>query len=226
MLNLKNMIMKRLIINSIAVCLLMLISLGTIAQSTSEMKSFITKTNQEMMELVKSGNYNAMDKYYDADAVSLPNYRAKESGYKLILNNNLGRQKGGYEILDGQKTTTELIVGEDMMVDIGTYTMTMTFPGLKEPRVDNGKYLNVWKKNKEGVWKLVAETWNADKSPNAPAPKPQSITTTTKGAMEAKPAPTGTTTGSKAVPAQGTTTKENTGTGQKPPVADPNAGKK
>jgi ketosteroid isomerase-like protein len=183
MLNLKNLIMKRLIISTITTCLLWLISFGTFSQSMGEMKSFITKTNQEMMDLIKSGNYNALDKYYDANAVSLPNYRAKESGYKLILNNNLGRQKGGYEILDGQKTTTELIVGEDMMVDIGTYTMTMTFPGLTEPKVDNGKYLNVWKKNQEGAWKLVAETWNADKSPNAPASKP--------GQPVSMPAPTG-----------------------------------
>jgi ketosteroid isomerase-like protein len=260
--NLKKLIMKRLIFNTIAASLLMLISFGTFAQSTGDMKSFITKTNQEMMDLIKSGNYNALDKYYDAEAVSLPNYRAKEIGYKLILNNNLGRQKGGYEILDGKKTTTELIVGQDMMVDIGTYTLTATFPGLSEPKVDNGKYLNVWKKNKEGVWKLVAETWNADKSPNAPAAKPgqpgsmpaptgvqnakpgaqpgttapgttgsggksaqsgtgtdagskavpaQGTTTVTKGSTEAKPAATGTTTsGSKAVPATGTTTTKGT----------------
>lgn len=165
--------MKRLIINTIAVCLLMLVSSGIIAQSVNDMKAFIAKTNQEMMDLVKAGQYQSMDKYYDADAVSLPNYRAAESGYKLILNNNLGRQKGGYKILDGEKTTTQLILGVDMMVDIGTYTLTVTFPGLKEPKVDTGKYLNVWKKDKAGMWKLVAETWNADKSPNAPVAKGQ-----------------------------------------------------
>jgi ketosteroid isomerase-like protein len=175
--------MKRLTINALALCLLMLISFRAFSQSTSEMKIFITKTNQEMMDLVKSGNYNGLDKYYDADAVSLPNYRAKESGYKLILNNNLGRQKGGYKILDGQKTTTQLILGQDMMVDIGIYSLKITFPGLTEPKVDNGKYLNVWKKNQEGVWKLVAETWNADKSPNAPASKGQ-------GQAGGTPAPT------------------------------------
>jgi len=245
MLNLKKLIMKQLIINTMAFCMLMLISFGTFAQSTSEMKSFITKTNQEIMDLVKSGNYNALDKYYDADAVSLPNYRAKESGYKLILNNNLGRQKGGYKVLDGQKTTTQLIVGEDMMVDIGIYSLTMTFPGLTEPKVDNGKYLNVWKKNQEGVWKLVAETWNADKSPNAPAstgkgqavgtpaptmiqnPKPGAQTGTTSPGTaggDGKSKQTGTAK-TEIVPAQGTTTKTSIDTIQKP-MDVPNGGKK
>jgi ketosteroid isomerase-like protein len=161
--------MKRLIINTIALSLLTFLSIGTYAQSKEDMKSLVTKMNQEMIELVKAGRYEATAKYYDIDAISLPNYRAMEKGFKLILNNNNGRKKGGYQVLDGKKTTIDLILGQDMMVDIGSYTLTLNFPGLKEPKVDNGKYLNVWKKDKEGNWRIVAETWNADKSPNAPA---------------------------------------------------------
>jgi len=161
--------MKSLKINAVAVGLLMFVSLGSIAQSKDEMKNLVSTLNQEMIDLVKAGRYEAMGKYYDKDAVSLPNYRAMEKGYKLILNNNLGRLKGGYKVTDGQKTTSELFVGEDMMVDIGQYSLTVTFPGLVEPRTDNGKYMNVWKKDDEGAWRIVAETWNADKSPNPPA---------------------------------------------------------
>ena len=161
--------MKRLIINALAVCLLAIISLGAYSQSKDEMKLVVAKMNQEMIDLVKAGRYEAMGKYYDEAVVSLPNYRAMEIGYKLILSNNLGRLRGGYKVVDGKKTTSELFVGEDMMVDIGSYTLTVTFPGLAEPKVDNGKYLNVWRKDKEGTWRIIAETWNADKSPNAPA---------------------------------------------------------
>jgi len=193
--------MKHLIINAIAVCLMALISFGSYAQSKDEMKLLVAKMNQEMIDLVKAGRYEAMGKYYDESAVSLPNYRAMEKGYKLILNNNLGRKQGGYQILDGKKTTIELIISEGMMVDIGSYTLTMNFPGLAEPKVDNGKYLNVWKKDAEGAWRIVAETWNADKSPNAP---PQ-------GQVQRQPA--------------GATIKTNTGTEQQP-VMDTKDGKK
>jgi len=161
--------MKRLMINAIAVCLLTFVYLGSSAQSKDEMKVLVAGLNQEMIDLVKAGRYEAMGKYYDKDAVSLPNYRVMEKGYKLILNNNLGRLKGGYKVTEGQKTTSELFVGEDMMVDIGQYSLTVTFPGLAEPKTDNGKYMNVWMKDGEGAWRIVAETWNADKSPNPPA---------------------------------------------------------
>jgi len=161
--------MKHLIINAIAVCLLALISFTSFAQSKEEMKLLVAKMNQEMIDMVKAGRYEAMAKYYDRNAISLPNYRATERGYDLILKNNLGRRQGGYQVLEGRKATTELIVGQDMMVDIGTFSLTVTFPGLQQPKEDTGKYLNVWKKDQAGVWKIVAETWNADKSPNAPA---------------------------------------------------------
>jgi len=204
--------MKRLIINAITVLLLMLFSFGSFAQSRDEMKSLIMKMNKEMIDLVKTGSYEAMEKYYDGDAISLPNYRAKETGYKLILSNNLGRQKGGYKILDGQKTTTELIMGEDIMVDIGTYSLTMTFPGLTEPKVDNGKYLNVWKKNKDGIWKIVAETWNADKSP---------VAQQAKGQVQQG----GTPSNVKIMPSKESGTPANSGTDKKP-VMDTKDGKK
>lgn len=180
--------MKRLIINAFAICMFMVISFGSFAQSKDEMKSMVAKMNQEMIDLVKTGRFEAMGKYYDENAISLPNYRAVEVGYRLILSNNLGRKKGGYQVLDGKKTTTELILSEGMMVDIGTYSLTMNFPGLAEPRVDNGKYLNVWKKDKEGAWRIVAETWNADKSPNAPAQR-QGQGQLGGPAMREKPAP-------------------------------------
>lgn len=173
LLNFKKIIMKRLIISTIVVCLFMLAAFGAFAQSEIDMKSFIKKANQEMIDLIKEEKYESLDKYYDVDAVSMPNFRPAENGYKLILSNNLARQKSGFKILDGEKTTTNLIVGEDMIVDIGTYSKKVLSPGMTEPRVDNGKYLNVWKKDKAGMWKLVAETWNADKSPNAPTVKGQ-----------------------------------------------------
>ncbi|MBP7679335.1 MAG: DUF4440 domain-containing protein [Bacteroidales bacterium] len=165
--------MKRLIIKLLALSFMLTISISSFSQTDENMKAMVAKMNDEMMELLKAGRYEAMAKYYDINLISMPNYRVMEKGWQLILNNNLGRKKGGYQVADGKKTTTDLIIGEDMMVDIGQYTLTINFPGLEKPKVDNGKYMNVWRKSKDGSWRIVVETWNADKSPNAPAqPKP------------------------------------------------------
>jgi ketosteroid isomerase-like protein len=191
--------MKRLMFKFFAICLFSIISIAVTAQSNAEMKTLVATMNQEMIDLVKAGRYEAMGKYYDENAISLPNYRVMENGYKLILNNNLGRKNGGYKVLDGKKTTVELFVGTDMMVDIGSYTLTIDFPGLAQPKVDTGKYMNVWRKDKEGNWRIIAETWNADKSPNAPA-QPQGRPA---GTIKSTPG-TGTSTGTEQQPVMDT----------------------
>jgi hypothetical protein len=165
--------MKNLIIRFLAILFLSAISFHSFSQTKEEAKVMIIKMNDEMMELLKGGRYEAMAKYYDPNVVSLPNYRIMERGWQLILTNNLGRKKGGYAIADGKKITTDIIFVEDMIVDYGQYTLTINFPGLQQPKIDNGKYMNVWKKDKEGAWRIVAETWNADKSPNAPSQQPK-----------------------------------------------------
>ena len=128
--------MKRLSVNLLIFFFFASALTGSVAQSMEEMRVLVTTMNREMMDLVKAGRYESLGKYYDINAISLPNYRAVEKGYKLILNNNLGRKKGGYQVVDGEKISTDLILGEDMMADIGTYSLTLNFPGLASPRID------------------------------------------------------------------------------------------
>ena len=56
----------------------------------------------------------------------------------------------------------------DMAYDRGTYKATMTEPGGKVMS-DTGKYLCVWKKQADGSWKAVEDTWNSDLPAGAPA---------------------------------------------------------
>ncbi len=179
--------MKRLIYSFLAVSFCTILTTGIFAQAATDMKTLVATMNQDLIEMAKTGRFEAMAKYYDKEAISLPNYRAMEKGYSTILTNNQGRKSGGYKIVDGGKTTIELFVGKDMMVDIGSYTLTMDFPGLPQPKVDTGKYMNVWRKDAEGNWRIIAETWNADKSPNAPAQPQVRPARTTGGEGEAKP---------------------------------------
>jgi ketosteroid isomerase-like protein len=202
--------MKRLPVKSIVIGLLSLLCFGAYAQPNLEMRTLVAQMNTDMIEMAKSNRFEAMSKYYDKDAISLPNYRIMEKGYALILNNNQGRQKGGYKIIDGKKTTSDLIVGLDMMVDIGTYSLTVTFPGVGEPKTDMGKYMNVWKKDREDNWRIVAETWNADKSPcGPPTPKPGQPSGTSSKANS------GTQPGTQPAAQPGTAPKPATGDGKK-----------
>jgi ketosteroid isomerase-like protein len=55
----------------------------------------------------------------------------------------------------------------DMAYVLGTYQLTMTDPQ-GNPVNDHGKFVEVWKKQADGKWKAVADTFNSDLPPSAP----------------------------------------------------------
>ena len=61
-----------------------------------------------------------------------------------------------------QPTRAEASMGGDLAYTVGTYSMTMTNPADKKPLTDKGKYVTVYKKQADGSWKAVADTFNSD----------------------------------------------------------------
>jgi uncharacterized protein (TIGR02246 family) len=61
-----------------------------------------------------------------------------------------------------QSTRTEASKGGDVVYSLGTYTMTTTNPKTKKPVTDKGKSLTVYRKQADGSWKAVADTYNSD----------------------------------------------------------------
>jgi len=41
----------------------------------------------------------------------------------------------------------------------------MSMPGMDKPMDDQGKYLTIWEKQKDGSMKVKVETWNSDADP-------------------------------------------------------------
>ena len=66
-------------------------------------------------------------------------------------------------------TKVEVAKSGDLAYVSGTYEETMTNASGK-PVKDHGKYVEVWKKQADGTWKVVADIWNSDLPASAPAP--------------------------------------------------------
>jgi ketosteroid isomerase-like protein len=52
-----------------------------------------------------------------------------------------------------------------MIIEVGAYKMNFTMTGMEGPMYDNGKYLTIWEKQKDGSLKIKYETWNTDMNP-------------------------------------------------------------
>jgi ketosteroid isomerase-like protein len=71
--------------------------------------------------------------------------------------------------IDWQINKLEIARADDLAYTIYSYQLTLE--GLNgKPSNDHGKDMAVWKKQSDGTWKMVADTFNSDLPSLAPAP--------------------------------------------------------
>jgi uncharacterized protein (TIGR02246 family) len=69
-----------------------------------------------------------------------------------------------------QASKVEVSRSGDLAYAAGTYQLTSKDPQGK-PVTDQGKFVEVWKKQADGKWKTVVDTFNSDLPPSAPPEK-------------------------------------------------------
>ena len=70
--------------------------------------------------------------------------------------------------LSWQPTKVEVARSGDLAYSYGIYQATFNDPKGK-PVTDHGKYAEVWKKQSDGSWKCVLDTWSSDLPAAAPS---------------------------------------------------------
>ncbi len=135
------------------------------SQSPAEYKAKIEAMNKEMVKNMLAGNSEKLLSIYTDDAVSLPSYEPLHDGLPAIKKANEDMVKSGVKITAFEPTIVKVLVNENMIIEIGTYKITVTYPGMDQPLDDHGKYLTVWEKQKDGSLKVKIETWNSDVNP-------------------------------------------------------------
>jgi uncharacterized protein (TIGR02246 family) len=81
--------------------------------------------------------------------------------------------------IDWQINKLEVGRAGDLAYTIYTYQMALDGPNGK-PITDQGKDMAVWKKESDGAWKMVADTFNSDLAVKSPAKTPETKHQTTK----------------------------------------------
>jgi ketosteroid isomerase-like protein len=105
-------------------------------------------------------NLDAVLSYYSGDAVVLP-------ANQEMLTSKADITKAWMTLLDPSNDISwtsmyvEASKSGDMVYDVGSYSLTTKVKKGK-PVTDHGKYLAIWKKQADGSWKAVADTWNSD----------------------------------------------------------------
>jgi ketosteroid isomerase-like protein len=107
--------------------------------------------------------------FYSDDAVVFPPNATSAATKEAIRNGWKEMFASSGFLISWQPTRVQVAKSGGMAWVSGTYQLTMNDASGK-PSNDRGKYLEVWEKQPDGIWKCAADMWNSDLAVSVPAP--------------------------------------------------------
>jgi uncharacterized protein (TIGR02246 family) len=131
---------------------------------SSQDEAAIRAVDAEWARAATAGDAVALTAVYASDATLLPPNEpvVKGEAVKKYNADMLSPFSGPFEL-----TTTAVEGRGDLAVAVGTYRATLTpkKAGAKPLPTEEGKYLEVLKKQPDGSWKIVYDMWSPNASP-------------------------------------------------------------
>jgi uncharacterized protein (TIGR02246 family) len=117
----------------------------------------IAETSERFEAAYNSGDAAAMAELYTEDGALLPPGAARVDGREGIAALWQGYMDAGVQDLDLE--TVEIEDHGDSASEVGIYTLTV--PDGEGGRVTgHGKYIVLWQRGEDGVWRLHRDIWN------------------------------------------------------------------
>ncbi len=128
------------------------------------------RKNTDAVVAIANANPKDWDAYvrtdYTEDAVVLPPNAPAIQGWDAIK---------AYIVAENTSLHFEVsmieIEGQGNLAYVrGTYSMTFVPPGGSGTAKDTGKYIEIWRKQSDGAWKVIRDIFNSDQSAEGPFP--------------------------------------------------------
>jgi ketosteroid isomerase-like protein len=140
----------------------------TQADTRAADEAAIKKADEDWMRAAQAKQVDPWVAFYSDDAVVLPPNdkiaNTKEDIRKAI---SALVSAPGLDI-KWQLTKIEAARSGDLAYGYGTYGLTLNDAEGK-PITDHGKILEIWRKQADGTWKCIVDTWNSDLPPAPPS---------------------------------------------------------
>ena len=156
----------KLVKKTLVLAITMLAAVSMFAQKgeTSKLEKKIQDMNDEMAKAMINDDLNKLMSYYDKNVISMPNYAPILFGSEEMMVKQKESSAKGNKVTDMKMTTMSVTDYGDVLVEIGSYSITMEIKGMPGPVSDKGKYLTIWKKYDDG-YQILNEIWNTDVNP-------------------------------------------------------------
>jgi ketosteroid isomerase-like protein len=124
----------------------------------------VRQTDENWSKAAQSKKVDDWVAFYSKNAVLLPPNGKKVDSQEGIRN-YIGELLGAPGLaINWQPTTVQVARSGDLAYTQGTYTLTVNDAHGK-PATDQGKTLEIWKKQGDGSWKCIVDMWSSDLPP-------------------------------------------------------------
>jgi ketosteroid isomerase-like protein len=135
------------------------------SQDTAELKQKIQEMNDKAAEMMVANDEAGMWANYINDVISMPSYEPMLRGIEACKQSYKKMNESGMKMTAFKSVVTDVIDAGNYVIDIGSYKISMSMPGMDMPWDDHGKYMTIWEKQDDGTLKIKVETWNTDVNP-------------------------------------------------------------
>jgi len=159
--------MPRRALSLIAALLIALSSFACEEVESREDRRALMAVDRDFAEKVEQQGFRVMEDFYDEDAVYMPSFAPTIEGREKILDS----YRPYYDNRDMKLTWTpmraEVSRSRDIGWTIGTYEFTR-HDDKGNTIVRRGRYVTIWKKQRDGTWKAVLDGGSPDERTPAP----------------------------------------------------------
>jgi len=144
---------------------------AAIASAEAADEATIRQLDADWMKVGAAKNIDGWVAFYADNAAVLPPNEPVASDKAAIRRSVAGLLTLPNLSISWHPTKIEVSKSGDLAYLYGTYAMTANDDKGKQIR-DNGKIVEIWKKQADGKWKCIVDTWNSDLPvPTPPASK-------------------------------------------------------
>src|SRR5882724_5828415 len=140
---------------------------GTAAAGDTKIEQALRDLDAKWSAAAGAKDIDKTVSYYSEDAVVMPPNAPSAKTRETIRSAWKEMLTTPGAAISWKATKVEVAKSGDLAYVSGTYEETMTDASGKSVK-DHGKYVEVWEKQADGTWKVVADIWNSD-LPVAPA---------------------------------------------------------
>jgi ketosteroid isomerase-like protein len=136
-------------------------------EAKEDLKAIVEDTGNTAEQCFLSGNVDAMLQYYCDDVISMPTFHPMVRGKADLKRKTEAILASGLKFESLESTTIDVQGSGDLVYEVGTFRQAILIPGTKEPLEQNGKYVNIWRRQPNGKLAIAVEIYNSDADPMA-----------------------------------------------------------